>query len=294
MRGCNEFMSKIAVIADSSCDYSPERAKEEGFAVIPLNVTFEDGTVYRDGIDLTGEEFFEKLAASHQLPKTSQPSPDTWVQLLRQYADCDDIICITISSKLSGTINGAATARRMLREEGFRPHIHLVDSKEASAPVAEFAREAVRMVNEGKSAQEILTRMSYMETHMAIYFVIDSLEYLRKGGRIGNVTMLAGKLMGIKPLMTVIDGVAVTADKVRGMQAACRKLVDHFLRHAVDLHHVTVVSSCAPERVEQISRMLQTHVSDIEITEVTIGPVIGTYIGPGGIALVYEEKEARW
>ena len=150
------------------------------------------------------------------------------------------------------------------------------------------------MAKEGKSVQEILVRMTYLQSHVGIYFIIDSLEYLRKGGRIGSVTALAGKLMGIKPLMTLSEGEAASIDKVRGVQAGCKKLVDGFLNNAADLHHVTVISSCAPERVKAISQMLQTHISDIEITSVEIGAVIGTYIGPGGIALAYEEKKARW
>ncbi|MCD8355040.1 MAG: DegV family protein [Clostridia bacterium] len=287
-------MSKIAVIADSSCDFTPERAKKAGFFVVPLNVTFEDGSVYRDGIDLTGAEFFEKLAACKQLPKTSQPTLEAWMDAFRQYEDYDDIIVITVSSKVSGTINGAGMARRMIREEGFKPHIHLVDSMTASAAVAAFALEAVRMVKAGKSAQEILTRMLYLQNHLAVYFIFDSLEYLRKGGRIGKASALAGKVMGIKPLLTFFEGEPKNVDKVRGLQAGYKKLVDGFLKNAANLHHVIVISSCAPERVEIISRMLQTHVSDIKITSVEIGSVIGTYVGPGGISLVYEEKEARW
>ena len=287
-------MSKIAVIADSSCDYTPERAKQAGFSVVPLQVTFEDGTVYRDGIDLTSEEFFQKLAASKQLPKTSQPPLEAWTAELRRYEDYDDIIVITVSSKVSGTINGAGIARRMLRDEGFRPQVHLIDSQTASAAVAAFALEAVRMVRAGKPIQEILSRLTYMQNHLAVYFIFDSLEYLRKGGRIGNVTMLAGKLMGIKPLMTLFEGLPKNVDKVRGMQAGYNKLVDGFLNNSIDLHHVTVISSCAPDRVKIITKMLQTHISDIEVTHVEIGSVIGTYVGPGGIALVYEEKEARW
>lgn len=287
-------MGKIAVIADSSCDYTPERAKQMGFSVIPLGVTFEDGTTYRDGIDLSGEQFFQKLAASKTLPKTSQPTLDAWIEEFRRHADFDDIICITVSSKLSGSIGGASMARRMLREEGFRPHIHLIDSLNASAAVALFAVEAANMAKQNKSIQEILVRMTYLQSHVGVYFIFNSLEYLRKGGRIGNVTMLAGKLMGIKPLMTLFQGEAKSIDKVRGMQAGCKKLVDGFLTNAADLHHVTVISSCAPELVQRISYMLQTHISDIDITSVEIGAVIGTYVGPGGIALAYEEKKARW
>ena len=287
-------MGKIAVIADSSCDYTPERAKQAGFSVIPLGVTFEDGTTYRDGVDLSGEQFFQKLAASKTLPKTSQPTLDDWMEEFRRHEDCDDIICITVSSKLSGSIGGASMARRLLREDGFQPHIHLIDSLNASAAVALFAVEAARMAKMGKLVQEILVRMTYLQSHVGIYFIIDTLDYLRKGGRIGSVTMLAGKLMGIKPLMTLSEGEATSIDKVRGIQAGCKKLVDGFLKNAADLHRVTVISSCAPERVQTITRMLQTHISDIEITSVEIGAVIGTYIGPGGTALAYEEKQARW
>lgn len=288
-------MSKIAILADSSCDFTPERAQKAGFSVVPLQVTFEDGSVYRDGIDLTSEEFFKKLAASKQLPKTSQPTIETWMDAMKQFADYDDIIVITVSGKVSGSLSGASMARRMLREEeNFRPNIHLVDSMTASGAVAGFALEAVRMVREGCRAQEILNRLLYLQNHLAVYFIFDSLEYLRKGGRIGKATALAGKVMGIKPLLTFFEGEPKNVDKVRGVQAGCKKLVEGFLQRAADLHHVMVISSCAPERVEMITRMLQTHISDIAITYVEIGAVIGTYVGPGGIALVYEEKEARW
>lgn len=288
-------MSKIAILADSSCDFTPERAQKAGFSVVPLQVTFEDGSVYRDGIDLTSEAFFKKLAASKQLPKTSQPTIETWMDAMKQFADYDDIIVITVSGKVSGSLSGASMARRMLREEeNFRPNIHLIDSMTASGAVAGFALEAVRMVREGCRAQEILNRLLYLQNHLAVYFIFDSLEYLRKGGRIGKATALAGKVMGIKPLLTFFEGEPKNVDKVRGVQAGCKKLVEGFLQRTADLHHVMVISSCAPERVEMITRMLQTHISDIAITYVEIGAVIGTYVGPGGIALVYEEKEARW
>ena len=288
-------MSKIAILADSSCDFTPERAQKAGFSVVPLQVTFEDGSVYRDGIDLTSEEFFKKLAASKQLPKTSQPTIETWMDAMKQFADYDDIIVITVSGKMSGSLSGASMARRMLREEEkFQPNIHLIDSMTASGAVAGFALEAVRMVREGCRAQEILYRLSYLHNPLPVYSIFDSLEYLRKGGRIGKATALAGKVMGIKPLLTFFEGEPKNVDKVRGVQAGCKKLVEGFLRHAADLHHVMVISSCAPERVEMITRMLQTHISDIAITYVEICAVIGTYVGPGGIALVYEEKEARW
>lgn len=288
-------MSKIAILADSSCDFTPERAQKAGFSVVPLQVTFEDGSAYRDGIDLTSEEFFKKLAASKQLPKTSQPTIETWMDAMKQFADYDDIIVITVSGKVSGSLSGASMARRMLREEEeFQPNIHLIDSMTASGAVAGFALEAVRMVREGCRAQEILNRLLYLQNHLAVYFIFDSLEYLRKGGRIGKATALAGKVMGIKPLLTFFEGEPKNVDKVRGVQAGCKKLVEGFLQRAADLHHVMVISSCAPERVEMITRMLQTHISDIAITYVEIGAVIGTYVGPGGIALVYEEKEARW
>ena len=287
-------MSKIAVIADSGCDYTPERAAEAGFSVVPLNVTFEDGQCYRDGVDINGETFFQKLEASKELPKTSQPTPERWMEEFEKYADYDDIIVICVSAKSSGSLNGAAMARRLLREDGFKPHIHLIDSMTASAAEGFFAAEAADMVKRGCSVQEILHRMTYLQNHYAVYFIFDSLEYLRKGGRIGNASAIAGKLMGIKPLLTFFEGEPKNVDKARGMQAGYKKLVDGFLKNAADLHKVTIISSCAPERVEIIRTMLQTHISDIQTTEIEIGAVIGTYVGPGGIALAYEEKEARF
>ena len=287
-------MSKIAIVADSGCDFTPVRAEGIGFSVVPLNVTFEDGQCYRDGVDITGELFFRKLEQSKHLPKTSQPTPERWMEEFQKYADYDDIICITVSAKVSGSINGAELARSLLREDGFKPNIHLIDSQTASAAEGFFAVEAAEMVKAGKSVDEILNRLTYLQDHLGVYFIFDNLEYLRKGGRIGNASAMAGKLMGIKPILTFYEGLPKNVDKVRGMQNGLKTLVDGFLKNSADLHKVTIISSCAPERVKTIRTMLQTHISDIRTTEVEIGAVIGTYVGPGGISLVYEEKEARY
>ena len=284
-------MNKIAVITDSSCDFTPERAKKAGFSVVPLNVTFEDGTVYRDGVDLTSEEFFKKLAASRQLPKTSQPTLEAWMDAFRQYEDYDDIIVITVSSKLSGTINGAGMARRMIREEGFRPHIHLVDSQTASAAVAAFALEAVRMVKEGKNAQEILTRLLYLQNHLAIYFIIDSLEYLRKGGRIGLVEGVVGSLLQIKPVIFVNDdGVYQTLTKARGFGNALNTMCDEFFRRYEGRRvRIAIVHGAA---YDEAVKLRDRFVAKLDVASSFISPVspaLAIHTGPGLLGAIVQK-----
>lgn len=287
-------MSKIAVLTDSSCDFKPEQAEKAGFSVVPLTVTFEDGTVMRDGIDLTSEEFFERLKSSKTLPKTSQPSPDTFIQYFEKFADYDDIIYIAISSKLSGSINAAANAGRILAEDGFKPRLHIVDSMSASAGSGVLALEAIEMIEKGMEADEIATRLDILAQKLGVYFVLDTLEYLRKGGRIGNISSLVGGMLGIKPMLTTIDGLPINIDKTRGFQQACNKLIDKFLYNAEDIEKVIIVAANAPDRALKMRAMLTHHVATIKCRIIEVGSVMGTYTGPGGIGLMFIEKDIRW
>ncbi len=287
-------MPKIAVLADSSCDFTPAQAKAAGFDVVPLSITFEDGTVVRDGVDIDSATFFDRMEQSKKLPKTSQPSPDTFMEYFQKYADYTDIIYVSVGSRFSGSINAAANAARILEDEGFAPRVHLVDSLNASASSALLAIEAVRMAEEGHTAGEIVARLIDMREKIGIYFIPDSLEYLRKGGRIGRASAAVGGMLGIKPLLTVYNSEAASIDKVRGMQQACKKMMDRFLYNAKDVEHVVILHARAEDRALKLRAALTHSVATIDCRIVELGAVMGTYIGPGSIGLVFEEKEARW
>lgn len=288
-------MSKIAILADSSCDFTPERAQKAGFSVVPLQVTFEDGSVYRDGIDLTSEEFFKKLAASKQLPKTSQPTIETWMDAMKQFADYDDIIVITVSGKVSGSLSGASMARRMLREEEeFQPNIHLIDSMTASGAVAASRWKLCAWCARAVGHRRFSTVCCICRIIWRCILFLTAWNICAKAAALERQPLLRARSWALSRCSHFLRESRRMWTRCAVYRPAAKSSSRDFCQRAADLHHVMVISSCAPERVEMITRMLQTHISDIAITYVEIGAVIGTYVGPGGIALVYEEKEARW
>lgn len=283
----------IVVISDSSCDYSPEQAAAAGFSMVPLTINFGEES-FLEGLEITPSQFYNRLAKENELPKTSQPSPEMFCSVFKKYADAKHIVCITISSGLSGTVRSANIAKQMLEEQNFEPKIHIVDSYNGCAATGLIAETAATMVKQGKNIDEILARLEQMKSTTAIYFVPESLEYLRKGGRIGNVRAAVGGLLGIKPIITVIDGKATDAGKCRGAVQIRQKLVQKFLECAKNIKEVIVVHTDAPVAAQELVKELKKSVPEIKIHLHMVGAVIGTYIGAGAVGLAFEEKKPRW
>lgn len=286
-------MSNIVVITDSSCDYSPEQALEAGFSMVPLTISFEEEQ-FLEGLELTPSQFYRRLAKTDCLPKTSQPSPELFMSVFRKYSDAEHIICVTISSGLSGTVRSASLAASLLEEQGFAPKVHVIDSYNGCAATGLMAETAARMAQAGASIDEILARMETMKHTVGIYFVPDTLEYLRRGGRIGNVRAAVGSLLGIKPMLTVQEGVPIDIAKCRGFGQIKQKLVQKFLETAKNLQEVIVVHTDAPARAAELAQELKDAVKGIHIRTHIVGAVIGTYIGAGAVGIAFEEKAQRW
>ncbi len=286
-------MENIIVLTDSSCDYSPEQALDAGFTMVPLTVSFGEET-FLEGLEITPAQFYKRLRKAKELPKTSQPSPEMFMQVFRKYTEAAHIVCITISGGLSGTVRSASLAASLLEEHGFAPKIHVIDSCNGCAATGLMAEEAARMAQNGASIDGILRRLEQMQRTTAIYFVPETLEYLRRGGRIGNVKAAIGGLLGIKPMLTVIEGLAVDAGKCRGAAQVRQKLVQKFLECAKDLREVIVVHTDAPMTAHALIQDLRHAVPDIRVRLHSVGAVIGTYIGTGAVGLAFEESAVRW
>lgn len=285
--------SKISIICDSSCDFSAVQASDCGFSMIPLTVSFE-GETFVDGLEISPEQFFEKLQASKTLPKTSQPSPEKFMEVFRTHSSSDDIVCICVTGESSGTVRSAQIAADLLKEENFSANIHVVDSKNASCAIGLLAECASLMVNAGNTIQEILSRMEEMIHTTALYFFLDTLEYVRRGGRIGNIKAALGQALGIKPMLSFIKGSPTDVDKCRGIKQAMGKLVDKFMETSIDLSKITIVHTNAHERAEQLASMLSEKAGGIKVRIHSAGAIIGTYAGPGAIGIAFEEKAHRW
>lgn len=286
-------MSNIVVIGDSSCDYSPEQAAAAGFSMVPLTVRFGEEQ-FLEGLELTPAQFYRRLTKMDGIPKTSQPSPEMFMSVFRKYSDAQHIVCVTISGGLSGTVRSATLAKTLLEEQDFAPQIHVIDSYNGSTATGLLAETAARMAREGAEIGEILARLEEMQRTVGIYFVPDTLEYLRRGGRIGNVRAAVGGLLGIKPIITVIGGLATDVGKCRGTEQVKAKLIQKFLESAKNLQEVTVIHTDAAARAAELAHELKNAVQGIQIQVHAVGSVIGTYIGAGAVGLSFEEKAARW
>jgi DegV family protein with EDD domain len=287
-------MAKIKIVTDSTADISMEVREALGIEMIPLKVHFGEET-YRDGgIDITSEQFYAKLTAASEMPTTSQPSPADFMDMYKKLSDDPDtqIISIHLAAILSGTYQSAVMAKSMLEEEGAGGGIHIVDSRSASYGHGMMAVVAAKQAMEGKSVDEILASIEKLRSECRIYFIVDTLQYLHKGGRIGKASALFGSLLNIKPILTLDDSGQVTpVDKVRGHKKALKRIVD-MLKDEFGTRKVrlAVAHSEALESAKELFGMINEELN-VELLQYTnLGPVIGTHTGPGTLAVfVYPE-----
>ncbi|TVY08755.1 DegV family protein [Paenibacillus cremeus] len=279
-------MKQVRIVTDSTADISPELREKYGIAMVPLKVLF-GSEVYRDAVDMMPDEFYVRLAESKgSLPTTSQPSPVEFLETYKQLAEEGDgpIISIHLSSALSGTYQSAVLARSMIEEAD----VTVVDSKSASYGIGYLAVAAAEAARQGKSKEEILALIASLRKDMRLYFLVDSLENLQKGGRIGKAAALVGSLLNIKPILSITEeGEVYSVDKVRGQKKAMNRIIELFQQDfAGQALHVTMLYSTDRELAEDLLSLLraQFEVRDVHYTH--LGPVIGTHAGPGTVAAI--------
>jgi DegV family protein with EDD domain len=278
-------MPKITVVTDSSTYLPDDLVKQYGIQIIPLNVHFS-GTLYKDTVDITEEEFFRKLAEAPELPSTSQPSAGEFVEVFRQAAQgADGVIAVVLSSSLSGTYASAMAAKDMLPEIP----IAVVDSRTTTMGQGFLVLAAARAAAEGKSLPEIVALVEGLVSHMNVIFMPDTLKYLAKGGRIGNASAFMGSMLSIKPLLEVAGGVVEPLEKVRTRSKAVARMMG-VLKERCDGRpvHVAVINSLAPYEAEEIRKEVAASFPQCKDLFVTgVSPVIGTHVGPGCLGLCF-------
>lgn len=283
----------IRILTDSAADLTAgDAAAIPGLHIVPLNVLFEDGETIRDGIDMTRADFYHRLQKADKLPRTSQPSPEAFMEVFEEAkAAGDEVVVILISSKLSGTFQCA----KMAAEECEFNDAYFVDSDTASPGEYILIREAVRLRDEGVSAAEIAAALDLLKKRIRILAVVDSLKHLHKGGRLPAAVALVGGALGIKPVLSVYDGAVHLADKARGRPGAYVALFKQMDKMGgVDTRYdfVMVYSSD-----KQVLGPIQHYVRNNLKLEgghfSQIGSVIGTHIGPSaaGIAFVIPPEQ---
>ncbi|MDE7379836.1 MAG: DegV family protein, partial [Clostridia bacterium] len=275
----------IKILVDSASDVEKAEADNLGIYLIPMKVRFGD-VEYSDGINLSHSEFFEKLVASDALPQTSQINEFAWEESFKELtADGSEVIAITISSKLSGTYSCAVEAAKK-----FGGKVFVVDSIEACIGERILLQYAIRLVKQGKTAEEIVAELNDKKNKINLIAVLDTLKYLRKGGRISSVAAIAGEMLSIKPVISIVDGEIKLLGKAIGSKKSnnlLNQLVEKCGGIDFDMPYALAYSGLSDE-------FLQKYLKDSEhlwkgktenIPSYMIGSTIGTHVGPNAIAV---------
>ncbi|MFC0238022.1 DegV family protein [Fictibacillus phosphorivorans] len=280
-------MARIAWITDSTSCITQDEAKELGIHIIPVSVIMED-KIYKDGVDITPDEFYAKLESVSELPKTSQPTVgefSDFYEVLKHNYDCG--IAIHVSEKFSGTLNGS----RLGAEMADFP-VHIVDSKILSESMKQLLLKGKKLESEGLEAQEIAAMLRETADHVKGYVCIGSLEQLRKGGRLSGASFLVGNLLQIKPILTFDDGSLVPFEKIRTLKKAESRVLALFDEAAENkgAYGVSVVYSGSSEKAEEWLHLLREKYPHITFNLGQLSPAIGVHVGAGTLGLLWFEE----
>jgi|LSQX01.3.fsa_nt_gb DegV family protein with EDD domain len=281
------MVGKIHVVTDSGADLSADVRQRLGIHVVPLTVQFGD-EIFKDGVEISTAEFYAKLESDDQMPSTCQPSPSDFVAMYERIAQPGDtIISVHLSSKMSGTYQSAVLASTMLDLD---VTIKAVDSKAASMGLGLVAVTAAEGVRDGKDLDTILADVQHTIDSLQVYFVVDTLEYLKKNGRIGLASALVGTLLNIKPILTLVDGQVAPFEKIRGKAKALKRiqeLVEEFRGKFPDQKIRAALSHAEnPAEAVRLAQVLSELLPlDGEVLLGEIGSTIGVHTGPGVVAL---------
>jgi len=274
-------MARIRVVTDSACDLSADLAASKDVTVVPLSIRF-GSEEFVDGSTLSTDEFWARCKASSVLPETSAPSPGAFQEAFVAAADngYDGVLCINLSSEVSATYQAATAAAKAV---GDRIPVRTVDSRSLTMGLGLMALDAAELAAEGAALDELLDRVTSLIPRTQVYGVVDTLEHLEKGGRIGGARALLGSLLSIKPVVTLIDGRVEEESKQRTRARSLRYLADK-AKDSPPISRMAVCNGAAPD-IDEVLGLLEGVPSDHSLVVTDLGPVVGTHTGPGTVGL---------
>nr|WP_246880022.1 DegV family protein [Bacillus suaedae] len=281
-----KYVEKIKIVTDSTADIPQGLAEELGITIVPLNVIFSNEESYEDGVTLKADDFYRYVKERNHIPSTSQPTPFQFEEVYRSLLEEDDttIISIHISSKLSGTYQAATIAVQSLEAA---ESIHVVDSKRASYAIGIIVVELAILAREGKSSDEIRSRLNELLDDTQVYFMVDTLEYLQKNGRIGRASALLGSMLKIKPILSLTEeGEVYSFEKARGQKKATNRIIEVLQeQYGSEPIHVGISHAVNEEYAKEVLALLKEKFDIKSEVITTIGAVIGAHVGPGTVAI---------
>ncbi|MCL2827269.1 MAG: DegV family protein [Oscillospiraceae bacterium] len=284
------------IISDGGCDFTKDEAVKYNVDIVPFYVSFDHVTYLKAEVEISKEDYFDRLIAEKDwFPKTSQPNPQDYIDVYTPHLEAGrDILSLTISSKLSGSHNSAVLAANMLKEEYPDRTITLVDSLSVSMGQGLLLREIIKMRDAGRSLGEIAALAEQVRSTLRVYFTLDSLEYLKRGGRIGPTTALVGGIFGLCPILQLEEGQVTQLDNVRGKKRVL-KLIEEAIVDALQDEADNIALGIGHIRNEAYARAFQVSTEaalgmKIETPIIEIGVTIGAHAGPGALGFAYCKK----
>jgi len=277
----------VKIVTDSTSYISEELKQRYDISIVSLSVIFESEEFKE--IDIKNENFYEKLNKSLNIPTSSQPSLEEMYNILeKQVIDNNEVVGVFLSSEMSGTYSNACLAKSMVIENYPNALIEIIDSRSNCMQLGFAALTGARAACQGKSIDEVVEIVKDNIKRSKFLFIPDTLEYLRKGGRIGGASALIGTVLQIKPILTVIDGKTELFDKVRTKKRAIKAMINKFIEDKtahglgdVIIHHINDV-----EGALAFAKTIEEYIGR-KVDIAPIGPVIGTHVGPGALGIVY-------
>jgi DegV family protein with EDD domain len=278
-----------AVVLDSTADLPEPQARHPNWRLVPLYVRFGDET-FREYVDISAEEFYRKLRGSSQPPKSSQPSPADFEAVFDSLSEYERILCVVLSSKISGTYESARLAAEPAGER-----VQVIDSGVTSGGTVILADAIQRRLDRGTEQKEVDALVERFKRERGLLFTVDTLEYLIRGGRIGKAAGFAGQLLSVKPILVFDDGEVAPLKRVRGRRKAIAEMERLFLEGSQDGSglHIGVAHADAQEDCDELAARVRAARPRASLDLVlTLGPVIGTHGGPGTLGLFWFQDES--
>jgi len=277
----------IKIVTDSAADLPSILTEELDITVVPVYLRFGE-QVYRDRVDISEEEFYQRLLHDPVHPNTTQPSPQDFASVYDKLSqEADGIISIHITSKLSGTYNSAVQGKKMVRN---RCPIEIVDSQTITIAVGLIVIQASKMVKSGMSLQQIVNELGKIIPNVHLLILFDTLKYLVKGGRIGKAKGLVGSVLSVKPLLTVRDGELMPSGQVRTRSKGMDRLLD-FVKNATEIQDLAILHSTTPDEAQALVERTSPIFPKEHTILARLGPGLGVHGGPGILAVALRGKE---